>query len=100
MLAKREVKILDELRDKREVLFYWNHPPQMDLPGLDAGQITRKRISYFGQNLIPVGEEEVPQVEIISANGALPQIKIMSERLAEEEEREEDLAVVLPQPSM
>lgn len=100
MLSKSEVKILDELRDKREVLFYWNHPPQMDLPGLDAGQITRKMISYFGQNLILVGEEEVPQVEIISANGVLPQIKILSQRLAEEEEKEEDLAVVLPHPSL
>lgn len=100
LLSKSEIKILDELRKKREVLFYWNHPPQMDQPGLDAGQITQKMISHFGQDLLPASEVTNPRVEIISTNGVLPQMKILSQGLTEERVKEEDLAVVLPHPSL
>lgn len=98
-LTPSEVNILDFIKSKHPVLFYWNMPPKMLLPGLDAGHDVEKFSQYFGQDLLG-NEALLPEVEIISASGILPQMKMISQLLESAEGEEETMAVLLPHPAL
>ena len=98
-LTKAEVRVLDHFKSKQPVLFYWNVISEMRTPGIDAGKHVVKWCEHFGQDLreSPVSK---PEIEIISAAGMVAQLKMTSQILQEAEGKEDQMAVVLPHPSL
>src|SRR5690606_31337825 len=79
--------------------FYWNVIPGMNAPGLDAGDQVHPWSELFGQELKDYNPSS-PKVEIISAPGMVGQMKLVSQLLEESDGPEEQMAVLLPHPSL
>lgn len=98
-LRQAEVEIFKYIRDHLSVQFYWNFIPTMDAPGFDSGSRVKRWMDYFGQDLqnyLP----ELPQIEVVSAPGMIAQMKLVSQVLEFSGSTEDQMAVVLPHPSL
>lgn len=98
-LTNAEAKVLDFFQSTYSVSFYWSIPPQMLVPALDAGKNVEKWSTHFGQDLVAVPGSN-PEIRVINCSGMVPQIKEISQLLSHAEGDEEEMAVLLPNPSL
>ncbi len=98
-LSRAEAVVLEYFKSRYEVSFYWNDVPTLIRPGIDAGLNIHKWRSHFGQDLRS-NPHKKPEIRLISANGMVSQIKMASQILHESSGAEDEMAVVLPHPSL
>lgn len=98
-LRKAEKRLFQRLQSDHSVSFYWNNIPGMNAPGLDAGEQVQPWSQLYGQELKDYNPP-APEVEIVSAPGMVGQMKMVSQLLEELNGPEEQMAVVLPHPSL